>query len=62
MNRSVVRFKMVSGQLELLEYPKEPVPLKIEIEPLRHFACPLPVTGQASREALFGSSPRGPRG
>ena len=40
-NRSVVRFsvvyfKLASGRLELLEYPEEPLPLEIEIEPLRH--------------------------
>src|SRR6266851_9510259 len=43
LNRRVVRFKVVSGQLELLEYPEESVALEIEREPLRHLARPLPV-------------------
>jgi hypothetical protein len=42
-NRSVVSFKVASGQLELLEYPEESVALEIEVEPLRHLARPLPV-------------------
>jgi len=40
LNRSVVCFKVGSGQLELLEYPEESVALEIEVEPIRrcHFA------------------------
>src|SRR5712692_1269934 len=52
LNRSVVCFKVVSGQLELLEYPEESVALEIEREPvvrLRHLARPLPVRARESQ-------------
>ncbi len=57
LNRSVVCFKVVSSQLEFLEYPEESVALEIEREPvvrLRHLACPLPVRGPRISDYCIG--------
>ena len=57
LNRSVVCFKVVRGQLELLEYPEETVALEIEREPvvrLRHLARPLPVRGPRISDYCIG--------
>ena len=54
LNRSVVCFKVVSGQLEILEDPEETGALEIKSEPvvrLRHLACPFAREGSIAGQA-----------